>query len=113
MPENPDVKPPVEVIPSVAGEISAIASAHAPFLYFEHASAFGHLNGIIRITLEAARIMPAPGNPRAAVTDRVIVAHLRMNVPAALSLKAAIEGALRLAAPASGAPSQSGASRPN
>jgi hypothetical protein len=108
MAQNPDVKPPVEVVPSVAGEISAIASAHAPFLYFDDATAFGHQNGIIRVTLEAARIMPAPGNPRAAVTDRVIVAHLRMNVPAALALKAAIEGALLLAA---GAPSQSG--KPN
>ena len=31
---------------------------------------FGPLNGIIRITLEAARIIPAPGN-RGVVTDRV------------------------------------------
>ena len=31
--------------------------------------------------------------------DRVVVAHLRMNVPAALSLKAAIEGAILLATP--------------
>jgi hypothetical protein len=47
------------------------------------------------------------------VTDRVIVAHLRMNVPAALSLKAAIEGALLLAAPAAGTPTQSAAPKPN
>jgi hypothetical protein len=113
MPENPDVKSPVEVIPSEAGEISAIASAHAPFLYFEMASAFGHANGIIRITLEAARIMPAPGNPQAAVIDRVIIAHLRMNIPAALSLKAAIDGALLLATPAAGTPDQSGDLKPN
>jgi hypothetical protein len=113
MPENSDVKPPVEVVPSVAGEISAIASAHAPFLYFEDATAFGHHNGIIRITLEAARIIPAPGNPRAVVTDRVVVAHLRMNVPAARSLKAAIEGALLLAAPAAGTPAQSRGPKPN
>jgi hypothetical protein len=102
MPENADVKPPVEIIPSVAGEISAIASAHAPFLYFENASAFGHLNGIIRITLEASRDLPAPGQPGLAVADRVIVAHLRMNVPAAQSLKAAIDGALLLAIPVPG-----------
>jgi hypothetical protein len=66
MPENPDVKPPVEVVPSVAGEISAIASAHAPFLYVEQATAFGHINGIIRITLEASRDIPAPGGRQAA-----------------------------------------------
>jgi hypothetical protein len=108
MSENPDVKPPVEVNPSVAGEISAIASAHAPFLYFEDASAFGHLSGIISITLEAARIIPAPGKRSAAVSDRVIVAHLRMNMPAAHSLKAAIDGALLLAAQAAGSQDQSG-----
>ena len=36
--------------------------------------------------------MPTPG--QALSVDRVIVAHLRMNIPAALALKAAIEGAL-------------------
>ena len=86
--------------------------AHAPFLYFENASAFGHLSGIIRITLEAARIIPAPGN-QGVVIDRVIVAHLRMNIPAALSLKAAIDGALLLATPAAGTPDQSGDLKPN
>ena len=53
MSDKTNVKPPVEVIPSVAGEISAIASAHAPFLYIDNASAFGYFNGIVRITLEA------------------------------------------------------------
>lgn len=111
MAQNPDVKPPVEVIPSVAGEVSAIASAHAPFLYFEDATAYRHLNGIIRITLEASRDIPAPGGQQAVLSDRVIVAHLRMNVPAARSLQAAIEGALRLAtAPAV---PQTGTTKPN
>ena len=113
MSDKTNVKPPVEIFPSVTGEISAIASAHAPFLYFEMASAFGYANGIIRITLEAARIMPAPGNPEAAVTDRIIIAHLRMNVPAALSLKSAIEGALLMATPAAGTPDQLGGLKPN
>ena len=45
--------------------------------------------------------MPTPG--QTVSTDRVIVAHLRMNIPAALALKAAIEGALLLATPAAGA----------
>lgn len=88
---------PVEVIPGVA---STVASAH-PFLYFDSASAFGHMDGVIRITLEALRDMPTPGS--AVSLDLVIVAHLRMSVPAALSLKAAIDGALLLAAPAVGA----------
>ena len=50
MADDPNPKPPVEIIPSVQGGISAIASAHAPFLYFEDATAFNHLNGIIQIT---------------------------------------------------------------
>jgi hypothetical protein len=99
MSENANVKPPVEIIPSVAGEISAIASAHAPFLYFEGVPAFGHINGIIRITLEASRDLPAPGRPDIAVADRVIVAHLRMNIPAAQALRAALDAALLIATP--------------
>lgn len=81
-------------------EISLAASTNAPFIYFEEALAFGHLNGIVLITLEAQRIIP---NPQAVIIDRVIVAHLRMNVVAALSLKKAIEDALLLATPAVGA----------
>lgn len=111
MPKKANVRTPIENIPSVVGEVSAIASAHAPVLYFENAPAFGHINGIIRITLEVMRDMPMPGHTTAA-SDRVVVAHLRMNVLAALSLKSAIEGALLIAAPAasddralSGAPS--------
>jgi hypothetical protein len=91
-----DTPMPVEVVPSTQGEVSAIASAHAPFFYFENATAFGHLNGIIRITLEATRDVL---RGTSVVNDRVMVAHLRMNVPAALSLKAAIDGALLIAMP--------------
>jgi hypothetical protein len=99
--DKTNVQPPVEVIPSVAGEISAVASAHAPFLYFDNAPVFGCFNGVVRIMLEAVRTMPTPG--QTVSTDRVIVAHLRMSIPAALALKAAIEGALLLATPAAGA----------
>jgi hypothetical protein len=72
-------------------------SAQAPFLYFEEAPAFGHLNGVIRVTLEAVRLYSV--TPGELVADRVVVAHLRMNVRAALSLKTALEGALLLATP--------------
>jgi hypothetical protein len=100
MSENTNVPPPVETIPSVERGISAIASAHAPFLYFENAPAFAHLNGIIRVTLEAARDIPLTAEN--VTYDRVIVAHLRMNIPAARSLMAALQGALLLATPAAG-----------
>jgi hypothetical protein len=41
-------------------------------------------------------MVDAAGAP---IRDRVVVAHLRMSVPAALSLKVAIEAALLLAQP--------------
>jgi hypothetical protein len=104
--ENTDVKPPVVITPSNRGGVSATASAHAPFLYFETAPIFGYQNGVIRITLEATRDMPGPAGE--VTSDRAIVAHLRMNIPAALSLKSAIEGALLLAMPSPTASNPSG-----
>jgi hypothetical protein len=79
-----------------ARPIDKFASAHAPFLYFEEAPTFGHTGGVIQITLEAASLH---GTHEAVAFERVIVAHLRMNIPAALALKAAIDGALLLAQP--------------
>jgi hypothetical protein len=58
MADDPNTKTPVETIPSVSGGVSAIGSAHAPFLYFESAPAFGSLNGVIQITLESAANHP-------------------------------------------------------
>jgi hypothetical protein len=78
--------------------ISELGSANAPLLYFDEASAFGHVNGIIRLTLDAARMYPATPDPGVKI-DRVVVAHLRMNIAAARSLKTAIDGALLLATP--------------
>jgi hypothetical protein len=78
--------------------VSELGSAHAPFLYFEDASAFGHINGIIRVTLEATRLYPEAGEHGAKI-ERVVVGHLRMNIPAARSLRAALDGALFLATP--------------
>jgi hypothetical protein len=114
MADDANAKPPTEAIPSREGGISGLASAHAPFLYFENAPTFGHLNGVIRVTLEAGRDLPSPETGGRVVADRVIVAHLRMNIPAARSLKAALEGALLLAAPPAGVPDPAtGATKPN
>jgi hypothetical protein len=100
MSQNTSVSSPVvEILPSVQGGVSAIASAHAPFLYFENVPAVGHLNGIIRVTLTASRDMPIPGAD-APGTDQVVVAHLRMNVPAAIALRTSLDAALLLATPA-------------
>jgi hypothetical protein len=77
--------------------LSQSASAAAPFLYFDEASAFGHMNGVVRVTLETSQMIPLPDNR--ALSERVIVAHLRMSIPAAISLKNALEGALLMAVP--------------
>ena len=92
-----DLPVPIEAIPSHQGAVSGIASADAPFLYFENAPAFGTMNGIIKVTLTATRDMPLPHNKIA--SDHVVVAHLRMNMAAARALKSALEGALLLASP--------------
>lgn len=88
----------VENIPSVAGEISAIASANAPFLYFESAPFFGLLNGVGKIALEASRqISAGPGGT--VLFDRVLVCHLVGNLQAMRALKSAIDGVLLMAEP--------------
>ena len=111
MSDDTNVKAPVETIPGVEGGISGIASAHAPFLYLDIATNFGCNNGIVNVTLEAVRYMST--GPKITL-DRVVVAHLRMSIPAANSLKAALDGALLLASPAAGSPaSPGGAPRPN
>jgi hypothetical protein len=95
--DEPAVKPLIEVIPSRAGDVSAIASAQAPFIFFDNAAVFGYYNGIVHVTLETGRHTPAADGGIA--TDRVIVAHLRMNLEAAKSLKSALDGALLMATP--------------
>ena len=73
---------------------TAFASANAPFIYIDGVPCCGHVNGIIQITLDAVRLQPGPSNPLA---DRVIVGHLRMNVPAARGLLTALQSAILLA----------------
>jgi hypothetical protein len=95
---DPPLPVPVEQIPSIASGISAIASANAPFIYFDGAPNFGFNGGIANITIEAIRFNPVAGTTRV-LADRVIVAHLRMGLDALRSLKGAIEGIELLAQP--------------
>jgi hypothetical protein len=103
MTDETNPKPPVvvEQIPSVAGSLSALASANAPFIYFDVAPNFGFNAGIASLSLEAVRFIPNPGS-QGVFTDRVTVAHLRMSLEAMRSLKAAIEGIELMASPAQG-----------
>ena len=96
MAKRPNVPPPIRQNDIV--KISEIGSAHAPFLFFEQASALGCADSIVRVTLEAIRIYPA--HDRSGVTaERIVTAHLRMSIPAAQSLRHAIDSALLLAQP--------------
>ncbi len=70
---------------------AAVASAHAPFIYFDAATVSGiNAGGVCHITLEAIRHMSSTtsGEP---VKDFVVVGHLRMDLNSLGRLKAAIE----------------------
>jgi hypothetical protein len=71
---------------------------HAPFIYYDGAPVAAYANGIISLTLSASRTYVGPdGAPK---NDFVVVAYLRGNIQAAVSLREAINNALLLAAPA-------------
>lgn len=82
--------------PGTRGGVCALASAAAPFVYFDRAPNFGFNGAVANISLEAVRFT-VPSEGAEVVTDRVTVAHLRMTLDAMRSLKTAIEGIERLA----------------
>jgi hypothetical protein len=94
MGDNPDTRPKDVVIP-------VSDTPHAPFIFYEGAPVFGFTNGVVNITLSANRTF---ANATGAVNEQVVVAYLRGNVQAALSLRHAIDSALLLAAPVSQGP---------
>jgi hypothetical protein len=98
MADTPALPPTVEIIPSVQGSISGVASANAPFIYFENAPFYGLLNGVGQVTLEVGRVFGSDPTGKV-IMDRVLVAHLRANIPAIRSLRAALDGILLMAEP--------------
>jgi hypothetical protein len=90
MAHNPD-PPQVPVIP-------VSDAPNAPFIFYEWAPAFGFMNGVVNITLAANRVWV--GKDGVAQNEQTVVAHLRGNVQAALSLRDSLDKALLLAAPA-------------
>jgi hypothetical protein len=92
MADNPDTHPAKQ---SVLTPVSDIP--HAPFIYYEGSIALGFNNGVINLTLAAGRTWT--DSDGAVINDHVVVAYLRGNVQAALSLRQAIDSALLLAAP--------------
>jgi hypothetical protein len=90
MADNPDARPAQDTMIRVSDV------PHGPFIFYEIAPAFGFTNGVVNITLSANRTFAGPNG---IVNEQVVVAYLRGNVQAALSLRQAIDSALLLAAP--------------
>jgi hypothetical protein len=101
MADEPAGQTPVEIIPSKADTMSALGSAQAPFIVFNTAPAFGTTGGLGCVTLTAARLMvPESGQ---IARDHVAVAHLRMTLAGAVSLRDALNGLINImAGPAPG-----------
>jgi hypothetical protein len=91
MADDPDTRP--AQVPA----IPVSDTPHAPFVFYEWAPAFGFANGVVNLTLAANRAMI--GKDGVVLNEQVVVAHLRGNVQAALSLRDSIDKALLLAAP--------------
>jgi hypothetical protein len=75
-----------------------IAAAPMPIVYFDGAPTVSHLNGVIGVTLTVTSNVPMGGGGQIKVVAS-IAAHLKCNIPAARSLKTALENALLLAQP--------------
>lgn len=77
-------------------QLSELGSANAPILFFDCSSAWGVNDGIVHLSVEATRMVSNAPNPHPAV-DRVIVAHLRTTVEGAVTLRNALNDALKKA----------------
>jgi len=70
-------------------------AAQAPFVFFDGAPAFGAVNGLVEIELAARALAPKADDTIA--VDLVCVGHLRCSLNAAVNLREAIDGAIRMA----------------
>lgn len=85
-----DASKPDQVAPQ---KLTVTDVPHAPFIYFEGVSNFGHNHNVLNITLAANRYLLNDGQPSGEPTA---VAYLRCNVVAAVELRNAIDQALLL-----------------
>lgn len=83
-----------ENIPSVEGQISAIASANAPVIYFDSVPRHAANAHIVAVTVGMIRLV---GVDASAVNDTVITAHLRCSIAAAVALRDALIAAIQTA----------------
>jgi hypothetical protein len=77
--------------------VVALQSTPLPVLYFDSAPSISHLNGVIGITLTVTG--GAPTKNGGVDTVAAVAAYLKCNVPAAISLRAALDQAILLAQP--------------
>jgi len=100
MADKPKTPMATELIPSMDGGFSGVASAHAPFVFFDSVPTMGHFNGIAHLSLSAMRFtVRIDGSEGAVPIDNVFVAHLRTNAAGLAALKSAIAKIELLAAP--------------
>ncbi len=87
-------KPDVPTIPPI------IDVPHAPIIFFDNVPTFNNYNNIIGLTLAANRTLP--DGKGGIINDQVIVAFLRGNIQAAMTLRKAIDDAFLLGAKTEG-----------
>ena len=87
-----------ELVPSQAGQVSALGSINAPIIFTDWVGTYGVDSDLstAHIFLEAVRHMPVGDK---SVSDRVIVAHLRMPMRTLRVLKDTIEKIELMASP--------------
>jgi hypothetical protein len=82
---------------SFGKEVIALQSTPMPILYFDGAPCLSHIKGVIGITLTVTGGVPTQSGGVDSVAS--VVAYLKCNVPAAVSLRHALDQALLLAQP--------------
>ena len=70
--------------------------AAGPVVFFDQAPTYGHLNGVIEVTLTSRLLLPTADSK--VITEFIAAGHLRGSVVAMASLRDAIDGALKMAA---------------
>jgi hypothetical protein len=87
-------------LPRRKDELNLAASANAPVVFFDVVTNAATSNGIVSVTLDAYRhLAPCEGD---LLIDRVVVAHLRMSIPAARNLFEVLNKVMLAVAPAHG-----------
>jgi hypothetical protein len=70
--------------------------AAGPVVFFDSAPTYGHLNGVIEITLTSRLVLPTTDNR--CITEIIAAGHLRGSYASMTALRDAIDGALKMAA---------------